>query len=353
MEVEVGGAAKAPNVQVLAAKVAIDSTVEVPKRYIRPEINDEPMAEFVDLPVIDFNRLMDPELSQEESLKLNHACEEWGFFQLVNHGMPEELIKKVKDDIVEFFKLPLEEKEAYAQIPNHIEGYGPAFTLWEERKLDWGDMLFLITHPQDQKNMRFWPSHPPTFRDTIDKYCTCLQEILCDLLRAMAKTLGLDSERFLDVMKGVVQSMRFNYNPPCPKAADKVIGLSPHSDSDVLTLLLQVNDVHGLQIRKYGKWFIAKPITGAFVVNVGDVLEILTNGRYKSNEHRALVHAETERISLAGFHSASNDAIVGPLPELVKEQGQVNYKTMTHLEYTMAYFSKQYGKSHLESAKTE
>lgn len=84
--------------------------------------------------------------------------------QLVNHGISGELIEKLRDDISGFFKLPLEEKEAFAQIKNHIEGYGPAFTMWEERKLDWGDMLFLLTFPLENRNIRFWPTTPPSFR---------------------------------------------------------------------------------------------------------------------------------------------------------------------------------------------
>ena len=86
------------------------------------------------------------------------------FLQLINHAIPTELIEKLKEDISRFFKLPLEEKEKCAQIPNNIEGYGPAFTLWEERKLDWGDMLFIKTLPVEERSMRFWPTNPLTFR---------------------------------------------------------------------------------------------------------------------------------------------------------------------------------------------
>lgn len=71
-----------------------------------------------------------------------------------------------------------------------------------------------------------------------------------------------------------VQGVRMNYYPPCPQA-NKVIGLTPHSDAVALTLLLQVNEVQGLQIRKNGKWVPVEPIVGAFIVNIGDITEVL------------------------------------------------------------------------------
>lgn len=84
--------------------------------------------------------------------------------QLINHGVPEKVTEKMKIDIEEFFQLPLEKKKAYSQLPNNIEGYGQAFVVSEDQKLDWGDMFFLISLPVPLRNMRFWPSHPTAFR---------------------------------------------------------------------------------------------------------------------------------------------------------------------------------------------
>lgn len=84
--------------------------------------------------------------------------------QLINHGVGDEVIEKMKIDIQEFFELPLEEKMACAQLPNNIEGYGQAFVVSEDQKLDWGDMLFLLPQPVPIRNMRFWPTIPSSFR---------------------------------------------------------------------------------------------------------------------------------------------------------------------------------------------
>lgn len=84
--------------------------------------------------------------------------------QLINHGVSDEVIEKMKTDTEEFFRQPLEEKKAYATQPNHIEGYGQAFVVSEEQKLDWGDMLFLLSQPVRQRTLTFWPTLPTTFR---------------------------------------------------------------------------------------------------------------------------------------------------------------------------------------------
>ncbi|CAL1374103.1 unnamed protein product [Linum trigynum] len=126
-----------------------------------------------------------------------------------------------------------------------------------------------------------------------------------------------------------------NYIPSC-KQASKVIGLRPHSDVDGLTLLTQVNEVQGLQIKRDGKWVPIAPIPGAFVVNVGDIIEIMSNGEYKSVEHRVVVNPEKERLSIAAFHNTTSNAMIGPLPDLINrgEQKQApKYKTVSTTDY--------------------
>jgi isopenicillin N synthase-like dioxygenase len=93
------------------------------------------------------------------------------------------------------------------------------------------------------------------------------------LFKFMAINLGVDEEALLGVFKGHTQSVRINHYPHC-RQADKVLGFSAHTDGVGLTLLLQVNDVQGLQIRKNGRWFAVKNLPGALVVNVGDILEV-------------------------------------------------------------------------------
>ncbi|KAK1272469.1 S-norcoclaurine synthase 1 [Acorus gramineus] len=140
---------------------------EIPNRYVRPEIDAEPtIGNDVqpEIPTVDLSKLLDERSSEEESEKLHLACEEWGFFHLINHGVSGELIEKMKLDLIEFFKQPLEVKIRHSQLPGDIEGYGQAFVVSDEQKLDWADMFFLHTRPVSLRNMRFWSTQPPSFR---------------------------------------------------------------------------------------------------------------------------------------------------------------------------------------------
>ncbi|KAI6702369.1 hypothetical protein NL676_011505 [Syzygium grande] len=102
----------------------------------------------------------------------------------------------------------------------------------------------------------------------------------------MAMNLGLSPDVLASMFEDGIQGIRLNYYPPC-KQANGVLGHTPHSDATGLTLLTQVNDVDGLQIKKNGKWLPIKPVHRAFIVNVGDIIEIMSNEQYKSIEHRA------------------------------------------------------------------
>ncbi|KAF9625886.1 hypothetical protein IFM89_027663 [Coptis chinensis] len=344
-----GGSLPVENVQALAAKELKD----IPDHYVRPELDSDVISidESLEIPVIDLSRLLDQQFACEELAKLHAACQDWGFFHLINHSVPEIVIENMKIDTQEFFRLPLDEKRAYAQLPDSIEGYGQAFVVSEEQKLDWGDMLFFLTLPVHFRDMRFWPTSPTSFRETTEKYSIELQRVTVCLLGSMAKNLGLEPEKLTNMfqMDGS-QSLRMNYYPPCPHA-DKVLGLSPHSDATGLTLLLQINDVQGLQIKKGGNWVPVKPLSGAFIVNVGDTIEIFSNGIYESIEHRAVINSDKERLSIAAFHEPRFGTTIGPLPDLVKENRE-RYKTLRYEDYLGHIItSKLDGKSLLEHMK--
>ncbi|KAJ9178562.1 hypothetical protein P3X46_010438 [Hevea brasiliensis] len=335
---DVGGSLPVENVQALASKKLKD----IPHRYIRPdlEFDEVSMDESLQIPVIDMSKLVRNQSGHGDELgELHRACENWGFFQLINHGVPAEVIENMKMEIKEFFKLPLEEKMSCAQLPNDIQGYGQAFVVSEEQKLDWGDMLFLLSKPASIRNMRFWPTTPTSFRATFDKYSSEVQRVAVCLLRLMGRNLGIDPEKLRSIFEDGTQAIRMNYYPPCVEA-NKVMGLNTHSDSTGLTLLIQANEVQGLQIKKNGKWVPITPIPGAFIVNIGDIIEIMSNGKYKSIEHRAAVNPENERLSIAAFNGPNLKSIIAPLEDLVKE-GTPNYKSLTHEEFVKRVVSSK------------
>ncbi|CAN1173699.1 2-oxoglutarate-dependent dioxygenase 11 [Linum perenne] len=332
---DLGGSLAVPNVQQLASESKDD---HVPIRYIRPELELDQV--FTDgshqIPVINMSKLaaVAGDDADEELAKLHSACKDWGFFQVINHGVTEEVIQRMKLDLQEFFNQPLQEKMSYAQMPNNMEGYGQGFVVSEEQKLDWGDMLFIHSLPVNARNMRHWPRVPSSFRNSLEQYSSDLEKLVLTLLNYMAINLGLEPEKLLSLFNDGTQAVRMNYYPPC-KESTKVMGLTPHSDPGGLTLLTQVNDdVQGLQIRKDGKWVPIVPIPGAFIVNIGDMIEMMSNGEYKSIEHRAVVNPDKERMSIALFHNPNMDVMIGPLPELTNEKKKkAKYQSLSRMEF--------------------
>lgn len=110
-------------------------------------------------------------------------------------------------------------------------------------------------------------------RDNLERYSLELKNLGNTIIEFMAKALEIKPNELLEVFEEGSQAMRMNYYPPCPQP-ERVIGLSPHSDGGALTILLQVIEMEGLQIRKDGVWFPIKPLTNAFVINIGDMLEV-------------------------------------------------------------------------------
>lgn len=133
-------------------------------------------------------------------------------------------------------------------------------------------MLFYYSESPESRNTKLWPDQPASFRSTLYRYASAVKDIADSLVATMAKNLGLKQEVIADRCISGLQTVRMNYYPPCSQA-DKVVGLYPHSDADLLTLVLQVNHVHGLQIKRNGSWLPVRPVEGALVVNIGDIFE--------------------------------------------------------------------------------
>ncbi|RVX00242.1 S-norcoclaurine synthase 1 [Vitis vinifera] len=347
---ELGGSVLVANVQALASSYSGD----VPLRYLRPELHAEEVLvdESLPIPTIDMRKLL---VDDDEMGKLHLACLVgvlYGTPKLINHGVAEEVIKKMKADVQEFFKLPLKEKNAYAKLGNGLEGYGQNFVVSEDQKLDWADMLFLQCLPASERNMRFWPEEPTSFRISSTKMSLIVKKIyplvstllkfpfVCQgnfgkvfirackvsncLLKLMAKNLLINPEQLTNMFDDGRQAVRMNYYPPCVHAS-----------------------------KRNGKWIPIRPVPGAFIVNIGDVIEIMSNGEYKSIEHRAVVDPEKERLSIATFCSPGAGAIIGPLPELTKEKGAI-YKSVSREEYIKFVLSRKLdGKSTINLMKLE
>ncbi|KAJ0728158.1 putative codeine 3-O-demethylase [Helianthus annuus] len=333
-----GASLPVPNVQELVKK----PLTRVPPRYIRPD-QDSPIISSLpssrpQVPVIDMERLSSQDLAEVE--KLHVACRDWGFFQLINHEVSFSLLEKLKKETQEFFNLPLEEKQKYGQTAEDLEGFGQAFVVSEEQKLDWSDMFSIVTLPSHLRKPHLIPklSHP--FREAIEEYSKEVEKVALKTLMFMAKALKMADEEMKVLFPDGLQAIRMNYYPPCPQP-EQVIGFTPHADGSAVTFLLQVDQVEGLQIKKDGVWIPVIPHPNAFIVNIGDVIQIVSNGEYKSIEHRAVVNAEKERISIATFINPNLGVEIGPALSLITPETPARFTRICFGDFLKKYLSRE------------
>lgn len=183
----------------------------------------------------------------------------------------------------DFFNLPLEEKQKYSNLVNgrefRFEGYGNDMVLSEDQILDWCDRLYLFVEPESRVVSSLWPAQPPAFAGVLREYTSRCRAIAGVVLAGLARVLDLHEGRFAGMMgEGVAMThARFNYYPRCPRP-DLVVGLKPHSDASVITVVLIDDAVSGLQVQKpndgAGVWYDVPIVPNALLVNVGDAIEV-------------------------------------------------------------------------------
>ncbi|XP_031285205.1 protein DMR6-LIKE OXYGENASE 2-like [Pistacia vera] len=341
----------------------------VPRRYILPD-SDRPNAVYkrvnhlndatpnLKLPIIEFSELLGP--NRVQVLKsIAKACEEYGFFQIVNHGIPLEVISNMIDVSSRFFALPFEERAKYMSSDMKAPvRYGTSFNQNKDSVFCWRDFLKLMCHPTEDV-LPLWPSSPADWRRLAAAYAKETNYLFLMLVEAILESLGVwgatmnkteEDDEILNKFEDGSQLMVVNYYPPCPQP-DLTLGMPPHSDYGFLTLLLQ-DEVEGLQIQYKDQWVTIEPIPNSFVVNVGDHLEIFSNGRYKSVLHRVLVNSAKSRISVASLHSLPINSMVTPSPKLIDKANPRRYKDTdfaSFLEYISSCEPKR--KNFLETRK--
>ncbi|XP_031489967.1 protein SRG1-like [Nymphaea colorata] len=347
-----GSSLPVPNVQELAK----ENISAVPDRYIRPDREAAIVSGsdgIPNIPVIDFQSLFDGESAPAERERLHRACKEWGLFQLINHEVNTEIVDKMKEETQGFFASPFEEKKSLSQVPGEIEGYGQAFVVSNDQKLDWADMFYLVTHPVSLRKPHIWQMLSTSFRSAIENYAIETQKLVIKILELMANNLGMKKEELHESFEDGMQAMRMNYYPPCPQP-ELVIGLSPHSDGIGLTLLLQLSDVQGLQVKKDGEWIPVSLLQNAFVVNIGDIMEIISNGVYCSVEHRAVVSHDAERMSIATFFSPNMNVEFGPAPSLITPETPPLFKRVGTAEFFKNLFTRKLqGRAYIDDLRIE
>ncbi|KAL0002706.1 hypothetical protein SO802_016487 [Lithocarpus litseifolius] len=220
----------------------------------------------------------------------------------------------------------------------------------------WRDFLKLSCQPLSDV-LPLWPSSPVDLRQAVLDYSKNTKFLYLMLTEAILESLELmditnnenENDEFREFKDGS-QLIVVNCYPACPEP-DLTLGLPPHSDYGLLTLLLQ-DEVQGLQIQYEGRWVTVEPLPDSLVVNIGDHLEIFSNGKYRSLIHRVLVNPSKSRISIASLHSLPFNSVVQPSPKLINEDNPRRYLDTdfaSFLDYSSSSESKR--KSFLESRK--
>lgn len=277
------------------------------------------------IPVIDLSKLDGtPEQRAEFLQQLRVAARDIGFFYLINHGVDPQLLTEVQNTSRQFFALSESEKESVAMIHSkHFRGYNRAASERTRGQPDWREQFDLgaerLPIPQTENAPAWsrlqgpnqWPDSLPELKPLLLEWQKTMTGMSLNILRAFAESLSLPIDAF-DPLYGDkpnehIKLIRY----PGRSEGESNQGVGAHKDSGFLSFLLQ-DKQKGLQVEvEEGQWVDALPIEGAFVVNIGELLELATNGYLRATVHRVIAPpAGQERLSLAFFLGAKLDAVV-------------------------------------------
>ncbi|XP_052166717.1 1-aminocyclopropane-1-carboxylate oxidase 1-like [Oryza glaberrima] len=275
------------------------------------------MAAALSFPIIDMSLLDGAERPAAMGL-LRDACESWGFFEILNHGISTELMDEVEKMTKDHYKRVREQRFLEFASKTLKEGCDDVN---KAEKLDWESTFFVRHLPES--NIADIPDLDDDYRRLMKRFAAELETLAERLLDLLCENLGLEKGYLTKAFRGPAGAPTFGTKvssyPPCPRP-DLVKGLRAHTDAGGIILLFQDDRVGGLQLLKDGEWVDVPPMRHSIVVNLGDQLEVITNGRYKSVMHRVVAQTDGNRMSIASFYNPGSDAVISPAPALVKEE---------------------------------
>nr|ACA81447.1 flavanone 3-hydroxylase [Glycine soja] len=295
--------------------LAQEKTLE--SSFVRDEEERPKVAynEFSDeIPVISLAGIDEVDgLRREICEKIVEACENWGIFQVVDHGVDQQLVAEMTRLAKEFFALPPDEKLRFDMSGAKKGGFIVSSHLQGESVQDWREIVIYFSYPKRERDYSRWPHKPEGWRWVTEEYSEKLMGLAGKLMEVLSEAMGLEKEGLSKACVDMDQKVVVNYYPKCPQP-DLTLGLKRHTDPGTITLLLQ-DQVGGLQAtRDNGKtWITVQPVEAAFVVNLGDHAHYLTNGRFKNADHQAVVNSNHSRLSIATFQNPAPNATVYPL----------------------------------------
>ncbi|KAJ1406512.1 Oxoglutarate/iron-dependent dioxygenase [Sesbania bispinosa] len=255
----------------------------VPSSYVQPperRPGNAVLATNKTIPVIDLEGLDRADIIRN----IIKSSEEYGFFQVINHGVPKELVDNTLRIFKEFHAMSVDEKVRES-------------------------------------------SKDPNGREIVGKYTQELRMLGLKILGLISEGLGLNPNYFSRELSESPIVISHHY-PPCPEPS-LTLGASRHKDPNILTLLYQEAEITALQVFKDGAWIPIEPISNAFVVNMGFMLQIISNGRLIGAEHRVITNSSTGRHTIAYFINPTKDALIEPAKPLLSATSPPIYPSMT------------------------
>ncbi|MEB7555143.1 isopenicillin N synthase family dioxygenase [Kluyvera cryocrescens] len=289
------------------------------------------------LPILSLAQYQQPSEREAFLAQLRHAARDVGFFYLTDHGINDALQQSLQSESRRFFALSDEQKQQVAMIHSpHFRGYNRSAAELTRGQPDWREQFDIGAERQavslrehdprwlQLQGPNLWPESLPTLRPVLLQWQRAMTEMAMTLLRAFAEALQLPPEAF-DTLYGEKpnEHIKLIRYPGQQETQSSTQGVGAHKDSGFLSFLLQ-DEQKGLQVEvSDGQWIDAKPLPGSFVVNIGELLELATNGYLRATVHRVVSPpANQQRLSIAFFLGAQLDAVVPvySLPEALARE---------------------------------
>ncbi|XP_044485323.1 1-aminocyclopropane-1-carboxylate oxidase homolog 1-like [Mangifera indica] len=328
-------------------KGLVDSgIVKIPRIFIRPadELAQEELTSHqhnFQVPVVDLDGIKDDRLKEIVD-EVRVASETWGFFQVVNHGIPLTVLEEVLHGARKFHEQDLEvKKELYSRDPKRDIRFFSNPDLYQSPTANWRDTLAISTLASNQ----FDPSKiPEVCRDGSMAYIKNVSKLGNSLFELLSMALALKPEHLKEMGCTEGFNISCHYYASCPQP-DLTLGATKHTDPSFFTIVLQ-DQIGGLQVFHENQWVNVEPIAGSLVVNIGDFLQVISNNKFKSVDHRVVVSGFVPRISVACFftgHATGTPKLYGPIKDLTSDENPPVYREFLISEYLNSFFAKALG----------
>ncbi|KAM7258191.1 hypothetical protein ACFE04_013932 [Oxalis oulophora] len=267
--------------------------------------------------------------------KVAKAAREFGFFQVINHGINVDITDSLIKAIRGFHEQAAEIKSRYyTRDMSRDVVFLSNVDLFHCKAASWRDTLRVKlgpTLPELDEIPEICRSEILEWNEKIKRLGDLLMELLCEGLQGVSKGR----------LECLEKTMVGHHYPYCPEPS-RTLGIPSHTDPRMITILMQ-DHIGGLQVKHDGKWLDVKPIPGALVINIGDMLQIISNDMYKSVEHRVVANPFHEpRTSIAMFLGIEEeDRICGPLPELLSQDKPAIYRQFSVREFLTRFYSQK------------